>query len=166
MSMIVLKTSMTQRGFIQLSLLGWVAVGAIAVIAGLSLWIKVEKASHASTKKEYALFVAEVKTAGDAAKKRADAENKLNQERKEKSDRAYKKLLADNQSLNKRLRDNAAGSVLPSPGPSAGSLETACFGRPELDSALRRFTEGTAELAITGQQAVDELNNAKRWANP
>lgn len=162
--MIVLKTSMTQRGFIQLSLMGWVAVGAAVIIFGMGVALKVQTSRLDAVKAEYGAFVADVKAKGEAAEIKARAQEKADLAKKEKADAELKKLRVANESLNKRLRDNARSSVLPSPGPSAGSLETACFGRPELDAALRRFTEGTAEIAISGQQAVDELNNAKRWA--
>lgn len=153
-----------QLGFLGFGLTGYIALGAAALILGLSVSLKVQSSRLASVKQEYAHFVADVKAKGEAAKVKADAEDKLNQKRKAKADADYKKLLAANTALNKRLRDNAGRSVLPDPGPTSGSAETACFGRPELDAALQRFIGGTAEIVISGQQATDALNNAKRWA--
>jgi len=155
---------MTQRGFIQLSLMGWVAVGAAVIILGLSVLLKIEKASHASTKKEYALFVAEVKAKGEAAEIKARAQEKADLAKKVKADEDYKKLLAANQSLNKRLRDNASRSSLPDAPADSRSPELACFSRADLDRALQRFTGGTAELIVEGTESALALDSVKRWA--
>lgn len=152
------------QGFISLPLSVYIAIGAFAIITGVSAYAQWQKSRYESVKHEYALFKSNVEALGKAAKLRADAENKLNLERKVKADESLRKLRIANESLNKRLRDNAGRSVLPDPGPSPGSAETACFGRPDLDGALQRFIGGTTELIISGQQAVDALNNAKDWA--
>jgi hypothetical protein len=155
---------MNQRGFIQLSLMGWMAVGAAVIILGLSVSLKIQTARLDAKTAAFDSFVSTVAEKGRQAEIKARAQEKQDLAKKEKADADYKKLLAANSVLNKRLRDNASGSVLPSGEASAGSADKICFGRPDLDAALRRFTSGVAELVIEGQSAIDELNIAKKWA--
>ena len=152
------------KGFIQLSLMGWLAVAAAVVFAGMSIALKVQTARLDASKAEHATFVAEVKAKGEAAEVKARAQEKADLAKKEKADAERKKLIARNADLNKRLRDNSARSVLPETSPTTREPETACFGRPDLDAALQRFTGGVAEIIISGQQAIDDLDNAKQWA--
>lgn len=153
-------------GFISLSLTGYIMLGLGMIVLVLSIALKVQTSRLDSVKSEYAQFVATVKSAGDAAKVKAEAENKLNLERKVKSDEELRNLRIANDNLNKRVRERSAGSVLPQTETAAGEPSLACFDRGILDQSLRAFTGGTAEIAISGQQATEELNNAKRWANP
>lgn len=148
-----------QSGFIELSLMGWVAVAG-AVVVGL-MYLRIQ---YLETKVALGeAFVTSVEVIGETARKAAKAKEREDLAKKEKADEELRKLRIANNALNQRLRDNAGRSVLPPTGTVAGVSETACFGRPELDAALQRFTGGAAELAIEGQQATDALNNAKRW---
>lgn len=152
---------MRERGQIQLSLMGWIAVGGAALFLVMYLRIQYLETQVALGEG----FKAQVQANGEAAIKRAALINKENRLLKEWADADYQRLLASNAVLFDQLRERSSRSVLPSPGTVPGSLETACFGRSELDAALQRFTGGVAEIVISGQQALDDLNNAKRWAN-
>lgn len=160
-----------QLGFLGFGLTGYIALGAIAAIALASATAYIYKSRYESVKQEYAYFVAEVRAKGEAAKVKADAENKLNQQRKEKADREYKKLLAANTALNKRLRDNAGRGSMSGNEAATRIAENACIPGRTVNESVSRFTERledftgrAAELVIKGRSSIDELNNAKRWA--
>lgn len=162
---------MRNRGFIQLSLMGWMAVGASVIILGLSVSLKIQSSRLASVKQEYATFQAQVKAAGDIAKEKARVINEENNKRKVKSDEELRKLRIANAALDKRLRDNAGRGSMSGNEAATRIAENACVNGKAINDAVSRFTERlegftgrAAELAIKGQSAIDELNNAKRWA--
>lgn len=152
-----------QRGFV-LGITAYAAIAAFVAISGLSVWGWFQTQRLASCKQEFQAFQATVKAEGEAAKaeaKRIEAENNA---KKAKYDKQINALRADNAILSQRLRNSAAESSLPAAAPGAGQSQTACFDRGILDDAIRAFTAGTAAIATEGQQAVDELNNARAWA--
>lgn len=153
-----------QRGFITLPFTAWMAIGASAVILGLSVAVKVQSSRLASCKAEFAAFQADVRAKGEAAKREADRINQENAKRKEKSDAERKRLLTINAGLADRLRDNAARSSLPPTTSDTGIPETACFLRADLDAAIQRFTTGIAGIVTQGDSAVTDLDLARRWA--
>ena len=153
-----------QRGFITLPFTAWIAIGASVAILGLSVAVKVQSSRLASCKQEYADFKADVKAKGEAAIENARKIDSENAKRKEKSDAERKRLIIANNGLADRLRDNAARSSLPETSGTAGIPETACFKRPDLDAAIRKFTSGIAGIVTQGDAAVTDLDNAKRWA--
>lgn len=107
-----------QSGFIQLSLMGWMAVGAAAIILGMSIALKIQTYRLASVKQEYAGFQAQVKAAGDAAKVKADAEIKRQEQVTKEVSKTYENRISSiRSSYDKRLRDayTAGGGVQPIP---------------------------------------------------
>lgn len=145
-----------QTGFIAIPLAGYAAIAAILAIGGASLWGYVQTQRLASCKHDFAQFQAAVKAV-------ADAQAEIDAGNKEKADADRKKMLAANTTLARRLRDSAGASSLPAPA-VADQPDRACFDRGQLDQAIQRFTAGTAAIAIDGQQAVTDLDNAKTWA--
>lgn len=149
-----------QRGFTL-----YIALAALLVFSGMAVAIKVQSSRLASCKAEFAAFQADVKAKGEAAIREAKRIETENNARKADYDKKIKTLRANNSVLAGRLRDSAGASSLPSTPTVAGKPDaTACFDRPQLDSAIRKFTAGTAGIAAEGQSAVDELNNAREWA--
>lgn len=143
-----------QAGFLGIGL--YVAIAASVAFLGMGAALKWQSSRLASCKQEFVEFQAAVKAA-------ADAQAAIDAKNKEKADAERKKMLAANATLNRRLRDSASASSLP-PASPAGVADRACFDRASLDLAIRQFTQGTAAIAIDGQQAVDELSNARSWA--
>lgn len=150
-----------QRGFTL-----YIALAALLVFSGLSVAVKVQSSRLASCQQEFAAFQAEVKAKGEAAQRESDRINSENAKRKEKSDAERKRLIIANNGLADRLRDNAARSSLPETSGTAGSPETACFRRADLDAAIREFTLSVSGIVTQGDSAVTDLDNAKKWANP
>jgi hypothetical protein len=148
-----------QRGFTL-----YIVIAAILVFGGMSVALKVQTSRLDACKQEFGAFRAEVKAKGEAAQResaRIDAENA---KRKEKSDAERKRLLVVNAELAGKLRDNAGRSSLPEPTGSAGSPETACFRRADLDAAIREFTVSVSGIVTQGDSAVTDLDLARRWA--
>jgi len=140
------------------------ALAALLAFAGVSAYAYVQTKRLASCKQEFAAFQADVKAKGEAAQRESDRINAENAKRKEKSDAERKRLIIANNGLADRLRDNAARSSLPETSGTAGSPETACFRRADLDAAIRKFTSGIAGIVTQGDSAVTDLDLAKRWA--
>lgn len=142
----------------------YAALSALVVFGGMAVAIKVQMSRLDAIRQEYAAFRAQVEAAGKAAQAEAARVNAENAKRKAKYDKEISSLRAANADLNRRLLDSASQSSLsgiPSP---AGQPHAACFDRPSLDEAIRRFTAGTARIAAEGGRCVAELDNARRWA--
>lgn len=138
------------HGFIQLSLMGWLAVGASVVFIGMGIALKVQTARLDSVKSEYSIFKAEVKRIGEESERKAKEDEK-------RRNAVYKSSLARLERDNVRLRNSTSQSVLP----STGDTQTACFGRAELESALSVFVRGTEELIIEGDRAIAGLDSLR-----
>lgn len=132
----------------------WIVTGVITVAAGTYVW-------HCEEVKEEAVraeAIAEQRSRQNALQALRDLKAK------ERADEEYERRIGRLRADVKRLRD-ASASVLP-PAPSGSpSPERACFDRAELDLALRRFSEGAAELVGEGAEAVEGLDTAKEWAS-
>lgn len=155
---------MRERGFISLSPTGYIMLGMSMIVLGLGIALKIQTARLDSVKAEYWAFVADVKTKGDIAKAKADQENKLNQERKDKADREYQKLLASNAAL-KRLRDaRPATSGLPQAPADSKRPELACYDRAEFSRAYGELVTEIRAGADEGTESAIGLNVAREWA--
>lgn len=152
-----------QSGFV-LGIAAYAAIAAFVVISGMGIALKVQNSRLATCKQEFQAFQARVEAEGKAAEAEAKRINSENQAKKAKYDKEIKVLRASNANLSRRVRDSAGQSSLPAPATGAGQSQTACFNRGILDDAIRAFTAGTAAIATEGQQAADELANAKAWA--
>ncbi len=143
-----------QKGFIPLSptLIGVLAV--TLVVAGLGIALKVqsarlesEKADHAATKQEYAVFVSKTKALGEEAKAKVAAEIKRQKEVNDASSKSYERRLADLHSAYGRLRDQsgAGGSGVPAI-PAAPIVVDDPASRDRLLEVLRAADEQTLRL--------------------
>ena len=151
---------MRQRGFTL-----YIVLAALLAFGGMAVALKVQTSRLASCKQEFATFEAKVKAEGEAAIAEAKRITSENNARKAEYDKKIRSLRAANADLDRRLRDSAGESSLPPASTVAGVTQPACFDRGQLDAAIRKFTAGTAGIATEGQSAVDELNNAREWAN-
>jgi Tfp pilus assembly protein PilX len=150
---------MRQRGFTL-----YIVLAALLAFSGMAVALKVQSSRLEACKQEFATFKADVQAKGEAAQREASVKNAENAKRKEKSDAERKRLIAANNGLADRLRDNSNASSLPPTSGTAGIPETACFRRADLDAAIRKFTAGTAGIVTAGDAAVTDLDNARRWA--
>ena len=115
--------------------------------------------------KKYYTFEAQVKVLGEAAKEKAKAQEMADKLRKDIADAENATTVARLTTTIKRLRDqHASTSLVPAAAPGASRPELACFDRPLLIGALRRFEEGVEGLVGEGDQATVSLNTAKEWA--
>jgi len=155
-----------QKGFINLSLRGYIVLGLGTIVLILGMLLKVQSSRLESCKAEHQRFVSEVERLGKEAQekvKKQEAQDKL---KKEKADAELKKLRSINADLSKRVRDSSNRSFLSSGETPTRIPESACLNAGAVDEALRKFARGAAELIVEGQDAVDSLNNARAWANP
>lgn len=150
-----------ELGMIQLSLMGWIAIGA-AVVIGL-MYLRI---GYLETKVELAdAFKASVQAAGEAARKEANRINKENLAKKEKADAQINKLRTDNANLAKRLRDDRASrSYVPEAAPGSPSPERATFDREKLERAIQRLDEQLSGLIERGDEGLKTIEELKAWA--
>lgn len=145
------KSGMTKPnlGFFHLSLMGYAAITVGVVILGLSVALKIQTSRLESCQGT----VAQIKAVGEAeeAKRKKD---------KERADADHKRTIARLNADNKRLRNSAGRSVLP----SAASAPGTCVSGPDTERALGEFVRNATEIIIECSKAVEDLDNAKRWA--
>jgi len=155
-----------QKGFIQLSLMGYIAIGAAVIIGLMGIALKVQTSRLESCKAEHKSFVSEVERLGNEAKVKADLTNKQNLKLKEQADEDLRKLRIDNAEF-KRLRDsNPPSRRLPGPEADSKRPDLSCFDRPELERAYGELVKELRGIADEGTEATIGLNTAKRWATP
>jgi len=145
-----------QKGFIQLTLSGYIITGLTVALLISAAMLKIQSSRLEACKSEFQVFKSEV----ERVAKEQDLNNKV---KKQKADDELKKLKSVNADLSKRLRDNASTSFV-QPSTDTGKPERACFDQSSIDSAIKRFAERASGIAEEGQSAIDSLNNAKRWA--
>ena len=142
---------MRNRGFIQLSLMGWMAVGAAVIILGLSVLLKIEKRSHEATKKEYAYFVADVKAKGEAQKVKVEAEIKRQEQVTKEVSKTYENRISSiRSSFDKRLRDAYT---------SGGKLSAL----PEAPRSLNEIPTDAIPLAGLCAETTEQLIQLQGW---
>lgn len=153
-----------QRGFIFTPMLAiYGIVGGLVIALAAGLWVQTQRLERERIKCRE--FSAQVRALGEQAEKAAAARVMQDKANKEKADAENDRLNRELRALAKRLRErNASGSYLPAPSASAGSADTACFDRAQLDRAIRDLDRGVQGLVVEGAEAVTDLNSAKQWA--
>ena len=148
-----------------MSLMGWAAILAGVLILGLGVSLKIQSARLESCKEEHAVFVAQVKAAGEEQERKAKAQAAADQKRKETADRENETSRTRIATLSRQLRDERAGrSYLPPAPAGSRNPSVACYGRGSLDEKIQRTDAGITDiLTILGADAVG-LNTAKAWA--
>jgi flagellar motility protein MotE (MotC chaperone) len=154
-----------QKGFINLSLTGYIALGAAAIIAVVSAYAYIQTTRLEACKQEFALFKGQVEAIGKQAEIDAKRIESENIKRKEKADAQIKKLRTDNANLAKRLRDERASqNYLPAPAPGSPSPEVATFDREKLERAIQRLDEQLSGLIERGDEGLKTIEELKEWA--
>ena len=157
---------MKMKGFILPSpFMLYGALGALLIIAGLAISLKVQTHRLAATKAEYATFMAQTKALGLAAQAKADKQNADLKSLKETIDHETKLNNDKLAAADKRLRDQrrALGSILPKAAATSSHPDIACLRRAESDAAIQRFVDGVAKLTEEGDSRTLEANAAKDW---
>ena len=143
----------------------WWFVPVIAVLFLSTTWYRHEAAA---TKAEYAGFVAKTDAIGkaqEAAAKIKDAQNVTRMETANAQSVRARRELDGVYATYRQLRDQrAGGSLLPSPAAGTASPAVASFDRAGIDRALSEFDQGVTGLIKRGDEAIADLNTAKRWA--
>lgn len=146
----------------------YAALGAVLVIGGLGVALKVQTARLDAAKAEYAAFVAQTKAIGEAAAKAAKEREDADRKRKEDADAQLSRSRRDLAALGdayRSLRDaRRNGGFLSAPAPGAADPGRACLERAELERTLERIDAVGAGIAQEGDQARIGLDSVKDWA--
>ena len=150
----------------------WGALGAVVVIAGLGIGLKVQTARLDACQAKHAAYVAEVDAIGQAAAKDAKTRESANLKAKERADnesaRAKRDLAGVYDAYQLLLHAEAGRSPLPAAAPGAADPDLACFSRAALDRGLAvvdaTLQAGALNILRRGDQAIADLNTAKAWA--
>lgn len=158
----------SERGFFDLPILGYAAIGLAAALAVAGIALKVQTARLDAVKAEYDGFVSQTKAIGEAAEKAAKLKAEDDRKRKEAADAETAKTRRDLAALYDaygRLRDQRTRSgYLPPAAPGSASPDRACFDRAAVDRAMAELDRGVSEIARRGDQAIGDLDAARRWA--
>lgn len=153
-----------QKGFIQLTLSGYIIAGLTVALLISAAMLKVQSSRLESCKAEFQTFKSEVERVGKEAEikvKQIEAENKL---KKEQADNELKKLRLDNAEF-KRLRDsNPSERGLPKAPADSRNPALSCFDRTSLESAYGELVKELRGIADEGTEATIGLDTVKRWA--
>jgi len=138
----------------------------LAIIGLLLLGLVIQTQRLEAVKTEYATFASEVEQVGKlavAAAEKQELEDKL---KKEKADAENLRTLNAVRADNDRLRSQRVSrGYLPAAPADSRSPETACFGRAQLEQAVRQLDEGVSGLIAECTETAVNLNTAKRWAS-
>jgi hypothetical protein len=155
---------MNQRGFISLSLTGYIALGSLAVITLVSGYAYIQTKRLEACKAEHRAFVSEVERLGLEAKEKAKKQEAQDKLKKEKADAELKKLRSANAEF-KRLRDSDTHNRrLPEAPRETPRPDLACFDRSSLESAYGELVKGLRGLADEGTENTLRLKSAVDWA--
>ena len=155
-----------QRGQFTLPLLGWAAVAAGVAFVGMGIALKITRSELATCKAEYQSFKATTESIALAAIARLKAEAVRQAGLRKESDDKYAKEHAALSAANKRLLDDRSrGDRVPAAPAGSKRPDLACFGRADLESALRRLDEGISGLVDEGDQNTLRLKMSREWAS-
>lgn len=145
----------------------YAALGAVLVIGGLGVALKVQTSRLDAAKAEFAAFVAQTKAIGEAAEKAAKLKEAEDRKRKEDADAETARMrrdLAGVYDAYKRLRDSPSRRTFSEASGTAGSPARACLDAAAANRALQAFDAGVAGLLEEGDRAIVDINTARRWA--
>ena len=151
-----------ERGFAFLPFLlgNWQLIGyGIAIMAVVGFVWNCER-----VKTNYQELIASMKVAAQENDKRVKIAIAQAKKDKEKADNENKVSRSRIASLSSQLRDARSGSYLPPATAGSASPATITLDRTALDAAIRRLDAGVQGLIDEGDQAVIDLDTAKRWA--
>ncbi len=127
------------------------------------------KQEVARVQQAYDSFVAQEKTLGEVAQKKADAQKADDDKRKRTADAenvaTVARLNADIGKLRRERDSRSGGNILSSaPSGSGCPANQACFDRAGLESALRDYRTEIRGLADQAAALEADLNTARKWA--
>ena len=159
---------MTQRGFIQLSLLGWGAVAAGVVILGLTVVLKVQTARLEASQSAFSAFKAQVEQEGKAAEKQRlqdILDRKAISDKKEAEDaKRYAALGVKYRAAVAAARlPNSPGSGETQPLSSAAAVISCPDRQPDLAGRLAELETGVLEILERGDKAIARTITCKSW---
>jgi seryl-tRNA synthetase len=134
-----------QRGFIQLSLLGWAAVGAFLLILGLSVALKVQSARLEAVQAEYTVFKTEVKRLGEEQEKKTKETIKAQEKKSHDRIKSLEDRLSRTRADFDRLRNSTSKSELPPVPDTARAVDDEARDK-QLLSVLQHAQEQTDRL--------------------
>jgi hypothetical protein len=150
------------------------AICAALVGVGAALAAKHYAPKLKQLQSDFDTFKGGVEALGKAAEKRTKEVNEANAKRKKDADAENGKTKRDLAGLYlayQRLRDqraNAGSGLLPKPRPDAPSPDRITLDRAALDRGLAEadgvLQSGAAKILLRGDQAITNLDTAKRWA--
>jgi hypothetical protein len=153
------------RGFLGLTLMGYIVLGMGVVVAGLLLALKIQTARLESSEARYFNFVEKTKLLGEEQERKSKETIARNLKEKERSDAENKRLRSTNAALSRSLRESRSGrQFVPAPSPSAKRPDAATFDRAELERAIQLLDERVSGLIEQGDQARIDLDTARTWA--
>lgn len=158
---------MNQRGFFQLSLAAWVAIGVGAVVLVLGVAVKVQTQRLEAVKKEYATFKGGAAALGEQAKAAAARQALHDLKNKERTDDENARRIADFRAAIAQLRDErdrARGGFVSAATSCPASPDAAAEFRAEYQRAYGALVAGLRGLGDEGSKAVIDLDSAKAWA--
>lgn len=134
------------RGFITLSLWGYVTLGGVVLLLGLGVALKVQTSRLDACKHEYAAFVAQTKAAGEAQEKKTQETIARQKRDADEAEKRSLRAVADIRGKYDRLRNaSARSSVLPAI-PDTGPVADATARDSRLLEVLRIAEEQTRRL--------------------
>lgn len=149
------------------ALILWIALASFAIglsSGGGAAWT-IQGWRLEAVQAKYDGFVSTTKALGDAAKVEAEQKTKDDIRKKEKADHENATTVATLHADIKRLRlARPSSSFLPPVGAASLRPDRACFGRPELERAIRDLDTGVQGIAEACDFARVNLDTAKRWA--
>ena len=117
-------------------------------------------------KSDRAAFISKLQTQAEEQQRKIELKETQDKLEKEKADAQNLRAVNALRDTVKRLRDERAGSSILPPAPAnAASPNDITFNRPLVERAISEFVERTAGLVIQGDQAIADLDTAKKWSN-
>lgn len=152
-----------QTGFIQLPLAAWGAIAAGVLILGMGVALTVQNARLASCKQSFEAFKVQVRVLGEAAKAKAEAENKRLADLVKQLEGEYAKSELDLGSANaanlKLRHDNARSRRVSRPTETTVLPGHACYDGTKLQQAVRDFDRGVSDEIRRLDKDISELLN-------
>lgn len=149
-----------ERGFLQLSLIGYVVVGMGAALVLALGAAGIQTYRLQASEAAYDALVAAGKAQEEVHRKQVVADAKL----KEAKDAEYKRRIA---ALTSRYDGvlKSRPSVLPpaEPADSVAGATLVCFQRDLVESAINGFVREAARIAFEGDQAAIGLDASRSW---
>lgn len=144
--------------------------GALGAAMGAGAAWRIQGSRLDALQGRFDVFKGGVAALGEQAKAKAaqvEAENALKKGKADAESEKTRRNLADVYAAYRKLRDaraSAGRSFVPAAPTTAERPADATFDRTALDRALSDFDRGVSESLERGDQAIVDLNTARKWA--